>query len=307
MIYKGEYKDGKKDGLQLYFYENGNLQYECNYKNGKKEGRSVQFNKNFSLISEENYKDDKLDGSQSYKYANKNKHYKYNFKNGIQDGIQREYDKDGYIIKEEEYKDGKKVERNIEENKYEKKDKVFNTINKLIESDVTVLGYWRKDSSYEPYIREIAEGKIYKGFETEIIEYLSKKDDAWSICITGLCYKDTDSNMFLRHMYSSAKKGNVHAMITELDHIICSYEHEMMKLWEEYGYFYIADILVLEMCGKTKPGPQSKEYIADECRKTLNLFMKHAKKENLKKLLQAFIETEQCTYVEYLKFNCAIN
>ena len=37
----GEYKDGKRDGKWMYYYENGNIWSEGYFKNGKSEGKRV--------------------------------------------------------------------------------------------------------------------------------------------------------------------------------------------------------------------------------------------------------------------------
>ena len=52
-------KNGKIDGLWLYWYENGEKQQETNYKNGKKNGLQLGWYKNGQKAIEENYKDGK--------------------------------------------------------------------------------------------------------------------------------------------------------------------------------------------------------------------------------------------------------
>ena len=52
-------KNGKIDGLWLYWYENGEKQQETNYKNGKKNGLQLGWHKNGQKAIEENYKDGK--------------------------------------------------------------------------------------------------------------------------------------------------------------------------------------------------------------------------------------------------------
>ena len=47
--YKGNYNDGKKDGLWEGFYKNGQLQYRKNYKDGKLDGPWERFRDNGQL------------------------------------------------------------------------------------------------------------------------------------------------------------------------------------------------------------------------------------------------------------------
>ena len=65
--WEGNYKDGKEDGLFVYFYINGKKKLEINYKVGKKEGLRVRYHKNGQKKSEENYKGGKkVEGSRKY-------------------------------------------------------------------------------------------------------------------------------------------------------------------------------------------------------------------------------------------------
>ena len=43
---EGNYKDGKPDGLNLGWYENGKKQWEENYKDGKEDGLVVAWHEN---------------------------------------------------------------------------------------------------------------------------------------------------------------------------------------------------------------------------------------------------------------------
>ena len=56
------YKNGKKDGVQIHWHENGQKRIEANYKNGKWEGPWLSWNENGKKKSEANYKDGKKDG-----------------------------------------------------------------------------------------------------------------------------------------------------------------------------------------------------------------------------------------------------
>jgi len=55
--YRGNYKNGKKDGLMEWFHENGQLSVRENYKDGKYDGLWEYFDDDGNLTKTENYKD----------------------------------------------------------------------------------------------------------------------------------------------------------------------------------------------------------------------------------------------------------
>ena len=58
----GEIKDGKREGLWVEYWMNGQLQSEGAYKDGRKEGLWVHHHANGQLDSKETWKDGKRDG-----------------------------------------------------------------------------------------------------------------------------------------------------------------------------------------------------------------------------------------------------
>ena len=54
------FKDGKMDGLEVWWYSNGQKQRETNYKDGKLDGLDAQYYENGQKECEETYKDGKL-------------------------------------------------------------------------------------------------------------------------------------------------------------------------------------------------------------------------------------------------------
>ena len=62
LIAQGKYKNGKKQGLWQYFYNNGQLKKEINYKNNLKEGSFQFWSTKTVLIAERNYSLDTLTG-----------------------------------------------------------------------------------------------------------------------------------------------------------------------------------------------------------------------------------------------------
>ena len=65
--FKGNYKDGKKDGIWDYFNEDGSRKKTETWKDGKKDGIWEYFNKNGDLISTVTWRDDeKIDDAKHY-------------------------------------------------------------------------------------------------------------------------------------------------------------------------------------------------------------------------------------------------
>ena len=64
---KGNYKDGKFDGLWIEWYENGKKKMESNYKDGKIIGLQVIWHENGQKGYEVTYKDDEIvEGSEKF-------------------------------------------------------------------------------------------------------------------------------------------------------------------------------------------------------------------------------------------------
>lgn len=111
-----EYKNGKKNGWWLEFYENGNPKVKSRYvndtlqdsslyyykngkfsdiqvfKNGQKEGCWRKFNENGMLYSEINFKNNRKEGMQTrYSYNSVRLIERLNYKNGMPDGKQERF------------------------------------------------------------------------------------------------------------------------------------------------------------------------------------------------------------------------
>ena len=76
------YKDGKLDGLWVFWYKNGQKEMEQNYKDGKKDGLWVWWYENGQKEMEGNYKDSKQDRLWVYWHKNGQKREAINFKDG---------------------------------------------------------------------------------------------------------------------------------------------------------------------------------------------------------------------------------
>jgi len=76
---RGELKDGKREGLWQYWYENGNLQAEATYVGGREDG---------------DYRVWREDGTP---------YYLGRYSNGARTGVWEVYDKDGNLVERREY------------------------------------------------------------------------------------------------------------------------------------------------------------------------------------------------------------
>lgn len=57
VMYKGSYKNGKKDGEWISYYKGGKIKLKANYKNGRRDGELISYDKNGKIKFKSNYKD----------------------------------------------------------------------------------------------------------------------------------------------------------------------------------------------------------------------------------------------------------
>ena len=79
---EGTYKDGKENGLHKWWYENGHKSEERTYKNGIKEGLWTKWYNNGQKGIEETYKDGELNGLETHWYENGQKSSEKTYKDG---------------------------------------------------------------------------------------------------------------------------------------------------------------------------------------------------------------------------------
>ena len=134
---KGNYKDGKKDGLwELHFHVNfwdyhmkvyyhslprypGGAE-NCeddrlfcpfytrqNYKDGKKDGLIEYYRLNGQLLAKGNHNDKGLDGPNEFYYDDGQLEYRINYKDGKKDGLWEEYYKNGQLKSRKNYIDNR--------------------------------------------------------------------------------------------------------------------------------------------------------------------------------------------------------
>ena len=101
------YKDGELDGVHTEWYENGQKESEANYKNNKLNGKFNVWYENGQKKLVGNTRDDQYDGKQTIWHANGQMEGVANFKNGKQDGENTEWYENGQKKLEEIWKDGK--------------------------------------------------------------------------------------------------------------------------------------------------------------------------------------------------------
>ena len=93
-------------GSSVGYRENGDLQSRGNYKDGKLDGLWEDFNENGQLMIRENYKNGELNGLYELFYENGQLEDRGNFKDGEPDGLWEYFDKNGELQWKGTYKDG---------------------------------------------------------------------------------------------------------------------------------------------------------------------------------------------------------
>ena len=106
---EGNYKDGKPDGLRVWWHENGQKKSEVKYKDGKPNGLYVSWHKNGQKQTEGNFKDGNPDGLLVEWHDNGQKKEEANFKDGKPDGLYVMWHKNGEKKSEVNFKNGKLI------------------------------------------------------------------------------------------------------------------------------------------------------------------------------------------------------
>ena len=107
---KGTYKNGKKDGIDVWWHLNRQKKDEANYKDGKRDGLQLEWWANGQKLQEENYNNDKKNGLQAMWYEDGQKKVEENWKDGKRDGLLVMWHKNGQKRFERNFKDGNEVE-----------------------------------------------------------------------------------------------------------------------------------------------------------------------------------------------------
>ena len=100
------YKSGKKEGISIWWFINGNKQLECNYKDGKLNGTLKRWYLNGTPEREDNYVNDLLNGYSKTYYKEGSIESEVNYKNGLLDGSYKLYWTNGEIQAKGQYLNG---------------------------------------------------------------------------------------------------------------------------------------------------------------------------------------------------------
>ena len=103
---EANYKNGKKVGNREIKYENGNY-YKGEERNGKREGKGIEYYKNGEIKYDGDWNDDMPEGKGKFIDENGN-YYIGEFKKGLKHGKGIEYNKKGKIVYEGDFINGKK-------------------------------------------------------------------------------------------------------------------------------------------------------------------------------------------------------
>jgi len=108
---QGSFKNGKREGAWVEYFENGQLKSNGHYKNGKYEGAWVFYYESGQLYARGNYKNSKLKGAWVSYYENGQIWFKGNYKNDKEEGVWVGYNEDGTVFKPYTgtYKGGEKI------------------------------------------------------------------------------------------------------------------------------------------------------------------------------------------------------
>jgi len=104
--FERNYKNGKKEGVEIKYFTNNKIQIKSLYRNGFKEGKELIYNTKGDLVFEYNYKDNEKEGEQIEYFPEFGVGYKYNIRNNKKQPNQELYGigKYDFKYKEKEFK-----------------------------------------------------------------------------------------------------------------------------------------------------------------------------------------------------------
>ncbi len=100
------FKQGEKDGIAKWYYDNEQLLTQYNYKNGVIDGEVKSYYKSGAIKSEVLYKNNNMEGSYKKYHENGQVKAEGKYKKGKKDGAWKEYDEVGKALKTKQYKEG---------------------------------------------------------------------------------------------------------------------------------------------------------------------------------------------------------
>ena len=106
---QGSIKNGKKDGLWVYYHDNGKLWKSGTFKDGKEDGPWFHYEEDGQLLMKGTFKDGKEDGPWFSYHDNGQLWWKRTYKDGERDGPYIFYHENGQLWKKGTYKDDVKI------------------------------------------------------------------------------------------------------------------------------------------------------------------------------------------------------
>lgn len=100
---EGEYKKGKLNGINKWYYKNGNILEEAEFKLGQLSGKYKKYYYDGRISEEAKYKLGKLNGMYKAYYNNSQLRYEGEYKLGVKKGIHTTYSIYGEIWGKENY------------------------------------------------------------------------------------------------------------------------------------------------------------------------------------------------------------
>ena len=92
-----EWKDGKKHGEVLRWFDNGQMSYRCRYVAGRREGKGETWWRNGNLRSESHYHQDTPHGVQQQWYKEGALFKRFQLKMGQEEGLQQAWRRNGKL------------------------------------------------------------------------------------------------------------------------------------------------------------------------------------------------------------------
>lgn len=104
---KGLVQDGKREGVWVWLFDNGNLLQKGEYKNGLEQGPWIGYYRNGQLWYKEERKNGLMDGVQTMYTENGNIILEGKYKSSLREGIWKKYFENGQLKEKLNYINGK--------------------------------------------------------------------------------------------------------------------------------------------------------------------------------------------------------
>lgn len=105
-VWTREWRDGKKNGEEIYYHANGKIKKTSFYENNKLNGLVTEYDENGTVIRKTNYSNNLANGLLETFDKNGKLLTSYTYSQDIRDGPFVEYDSEGKVAAEGTYKDG---------------------------------------------------------------------------------------------------------------------------------------------------------------------------------------------------------